>query len=410
MASTLATFSFALKTRYTDKKVENLTLADRPLLAKLKKDTDFSGDDTVIPLIYGNPQGIASSSLSVAQVNSTNVKGKKFLIDAGDYTGSVSIGDKVIKASRNNPGAFLKNKTAETDGLFSQMSDNIATYAYGNGGNAIGQQSSESSDVITLTKPTDTYNFEVGMKLVWSVADGSAVTDAARVGSAEVIAVDRSAGTVTVDDYTLITTPANGDYLFREGDFVGDTGVQLFSGVGAFIATSNTPADLYGMVRTDDPTRLAGCRVPASELAGLNIEERLQLIGSYMIGRFKGKGATNAYLHPEDFNNLQISLQSRGIRPATDSSTRFGFKAIEFCIGNKDVKVYSDPFCPKDTCFLLRMENWCLHSMDKLIHPLGGDGLEMLRKSTLNDYEFRLVSYPAMSCNAPGYSGRVALD
>jgi hypothetical protein len=33
----------------------------------------------------------------------------------------------------------------------------------------------------------------------------------------------------------------------------------------------------------------------------------------------------------------------------------------------------------------------------------------MLRAATTNDYEYRLQSYPAVTCTAPGYNGRVAL-
>ena len=111
--STIETFAFAIKDRF-DKvsHVENLTLAERPLLAMIDKDEDFQGDGTHIPLIHGNPQGIASSSLAQAQTSKSNVLGKKFILTAGDYQGSVDIGDKVITASRGNPGAFLHNKAA----------------------------------------------------------------------------------------------------------------------------------------------------------------------------------------------------------------------------------------------------------------------------------------------------------
>jgi hypothetical protein len=56
-ASTVTTFDFALKERYDDSTVENLTLADRPFFAKVTKNEDFMGESLVTPVIHANPQG-----------------------------------------------------------------------------------------------------------------------------------------------------------------------------------------------------------------------------------------------------------------------------------------------------------------------------------------------------------------
>ena len=47
--------------------------------------------------------------------------------------------------------------------------------------------------------------------------------------------------------------------------------------------------------------------------------------------------------------------------------------------------------------------------MGELMHPIQGDGKEILRVYNDNNYEFRLVSYPLVACNAPKNSGRVSL-
>lgn len=415
MASTITTFAFAIKDRF-DKvsHVENLTLAERPLLAMINKDEDFQGDGTHIPLIYGNPQGIAGLDLPTAQASATNVVGKKFILTAGDYQGSVDIGDKVITASRGNPGAFLKNKAAEMDGLYEQMADNLSTYLYGNSGNSIGVAAAvgtpgagpNGGDVITLTEATQTINFEVGMRIDSSADDGSDTSDTLSQTDNQVLAVDRAAGTVEVATPSGIVAT---EYLFRTGDFRGNTGTFIFHGLGDFLWPDSTPPDIYSMSRTDDPIRLAGARVPSADLAGLNIEERIQLLGAFMTGRFKGPGPTHGFMNPEDWQNLSIALQSRGVRPLKDDTTRFNFMAIEVVMGGKLVRIYPDRFCPRGTFFALRLKDWTLHSMLKLIHPISQDGLTLLRKGTSNDYEYRVVSYPALCTVAPGWSGRVAI-
>lgn len=416
--STIETFAFAIKDRF-DKvsHVENLTLAERPLLAMIDKDEDFQGDGTHIPLIHGNPQGIAARDLETAQINKSNVLGKKFILTAGDYQGSVDIGDKVITASRGNPGAFLRNKAAEMDGLYEQMADNIATYVYGNSGNAIGQISAQvggagtgpnGGDVFLLTEPTQTINFEVDMHLDSSSDDGTVNADPDGDTDVHVLAVNRAEGTIEVQ---TVSSMAPDEFLFRTGDFGGLDGAHsfIFHGLQDFLYPTDTPTDIYSMNRLSDPQRLAGSRVPSSELSGLNIEERIQLLGAYMVGRYKGPGPTHGFMNPEDWQNLSIALQSRGVRPLKDDTTRFNFMAIEVVMGGKLVRIYPDRFCPRGTFFALRLKDWTLHSMLKLLHPISQDGLTLLRKGTSNDYEYRIVSYPALVTVAPGWSGRVGI-
>jgi hypothetical protein len=407
MASTDVTFSFALKERYTDRKVEDLTLADRPLMAMMAKDEELMGSVTPVPLIYSRPQGLAAISVARAQLSETNVVGAKFNVESGDYHASVYIGDKVMEQSRANPGAFLTDKTAEIDGLYEEVADTMAFTMYGNGGNALGQVTGALvGQTATITPASAVMLFSVGMSIERNVNDGTNVATAPIATTYVVSAVNPEAGTVTFVDATGI---ADTNYLFRKGDFTGNTGIQIFPGLQQFIWVDSAPPVLYGMTRTADPIKLAGCRIAAADVAGMGIQERLQRMGSYMVGRYKGKGIDSVFLHPEDWQNLSTGLQSQGWRTLTDDTTRFGFTAITGVIGGKTVKIYSDRFCPLGTAFLLRMNTWKLHSMGKLIHPLEKDGLTILRGADNNNYEYRLVSYPAMSTNAPGWNGRVSV-
>lgn len=406
-SSTVTTFDFALKENYDDSEVENLTLAERPFFAKVEKNEDFSGDALVTPVIHGNPQGHAGSSQTVASTNETNVLGKKFTATPGSYQSSVSIGDKVLKLSRNNKGAFLENQFAEIDGLYEQAADNLATYMTGNGGQALVRVSAvnTTSNVVTVTDPTQLARIEEGMTLVTSENDGSDAAHTLQSGSVTVTAVDRANGTFTYSGTDPTDIEAN-DYFFRSGDFYGDTGTIVIKGIKAFLDPN--AAALWGMTRTSDPTRLAGCYLPTSELTGLGIESRLKKLGAWMAGRFKAKGPWDVFLNPEDWEVLETGLESRGLRAIPDDSTSFGFMHLSATLGGQKCKIYSDRSFDKGTGFMLRMKNWKLHSPGKILETLNGDGLTMLRK-TDNAYEYRLVSYPILMCNAPGYSGRVSL-
>lgn len=413
------TLSFALKTRYTDKRFDDMLGKDRPLLGMLNKDEGFSGENLVVPMIYARPQGIASTSLTTAQANQSNVAGAKFTITAGDVVGVVSITDKIMKATRNNEGAFLRARITETDNLYEQLMDEIAEFVYGNSGGSKGiiAAGGISGDVITLTEPTMAANFEVGGEYVFSDDDGSITSHVPRgtAGqSAELVAINRTDGTLTFATGSIAAITGGGgvvtvgDYIFREGMFRGNSGTLVFHGLQSFLWPDNSPPVLYGMTRTADTQRLAGSRIAAAEIAGAPIEERLQKMGTKMTSAYKGPGADKVMLNPEDWTRLSLSMQTKGYRPLNDADTKFGYMAIEGVIGGKMVKMYPDRFCPKGHAFLLRMQNWTLHSMGRLIQPLEEDGLVLLRNATENSYEYRCVGYPAMSTNAPGNSGRVS--
>lgn len=409
MASTITTWDAFLKERYLDNQVvEDLTHKSHKLLANTKKDEGFTGDGMPYPLIYGNPQGLGGT-FSVAQTNATNISGAKFTLTSGDYFGVVDIGDKVIKASRNNPGAYLSNKTAEIDGLYTQCADDLEGFMFGNSGGSIGRRASASTNVITLSEPSQAGNFHVGMTVVASDADGSGSSDALRTGSTTVASVDVNAGTVTLTSAAAITSFADNDYLFRQSAFRGSTSVFIIHGLGSFIWPDSSPPAVYGMTRTADVTKLAGVRVPAAQLVGKNIQERLRLLGVYMTGRADGPGADEVYLNPEDWDALETNLMSQGTRALTDTNTRFGFKMLEMTLGGESAKIYSARKCPRGTAFALKQSSWCMMSMGPLFAPQNEDGLEMLRKASSTDYEFRLIMYPTYATNAPGWNGRVAV-
>lgn len=418
MASTLSSFAAFIKEFYTKQKIEDLTMGGKPFWSRIKKNTEISGDPWIVPLIRANPQGI-STNVGDQQTQSAgaggNVVGEKFAISMGDYGGSVSIGDKAIMASRNNVGAFLEDKTTEMDGLFESVSNQMAMYLTRNGGGATGRRLSiANTNDITLTDAADAFNFEVGEYIVCSTGDGSSGSDTLKSGSTYITAVDRVNGIISVNSIAGISGNANNDYIFRLGDFAGDVSqTRLMKGVEAFVTSSATPGSLWGVTRTTDVQRLSGCKVASGDLTGKGIEERWQILGAQMAGRFRAmttSGSYEGYCHPEDWQNLALSLQSRGIRPLNESTASFNYEFLEVLAGGKRIKIFADPYFKKGTGFILRMDDWTLGSYGDTVRVLNGDGLSMLRATSANDYEFRIASYPGVACKAPGYQGRVALS
>ncbi len=424
MASTLTTFDAFLKERYTTEKIEDLTMSDRPLWAMMPKDDKCSGDSFIEPIIFGNPQGLGAT-LAKAQTaaglagGAGQVKGRRWTLTFGDYSAVVEIGDKVMKAARDNFGAFLRNKATEIDGLWEAFADTQSAYLYGNGGNTIGE-GIISSGVLTLTNPEDVVNFEVGQAAVASDNDGSDPSHTLLAGTGYVIAVNRSEGLVTFGndpDDTVATNPnaawinsGNPINIFRDGDFGGSGATAIFKGIGAWIPSSapSVSDSHYGVNRSVDD-RLSGVRVPSGELTGKGREDCLKILATRIKGRFGGRGKLSAFVNNEQWQALANELEDKGTRPVGGGTAKFNFEKIQMACGGALVDIYPDPFCPALTCFMLALDTWKLRSYDAYPHVVNGDGLEMLRKVSSNDYEYRLVGYPTFSTRAPSFNGRVTL-
>lgn len=418
--STISTFGALMKQRYVDDLVEKLMYPENPLLGKLQKlgDTEMVGSTMEVPIQATLPQsvgGVFSTVQTKAGTAGGNTTSAKFSISAGDYFGVVHIGDKVIMASRTNKGAFLANKELEIDGLFEQAAESLSIAAWGNGGQAIGQRASidGGGTIVTLIQAMDGQNFETGMAVVASPNDGATSTDSLRAGTAATLSgVSREDGTLTAADWANITSFGNNDYLFRAADFSGDTGNVVMKGVQAFITQTATPPALWGMTaatRLTDPQRFGGCRVPAAELAGKTMDERIKILLSRMTGRFKAKRPTAGWMNDEDFQVLETIMAAKGIRPLEDDTTQFGYSKISVATTAGLLPIFCDRHCPKGHFFALRMEDWGISSMGELTHFQDDDGVTILRRATSTDYEARLISYPLVYNRAPKNSGRCSL-
>ena len=71
MSLNMTTFASALKSPYTNDRIENMVYKDNPLLALVAKYENFGGVNLPIPIKYGVPQGRSADFLT-AQGNKTN--------------------------------------------------------------------------------------------------------------------------------------------------------------------------------------------------------------------------------------------------------------------------------------------------------------------------------------------------
>lgn len=402
MALDLVSFSSALKQHYPDWKIENLVYQSNPFMALVPKYEQFGGEVLKMPLIYGNPQN-RSSTFSTANSGTSNSQLKAFLLTrASDYS-IAEISNEVILASEGDANAFLRAATVEIDGALHALGRSVATKLFRSGSGSIGKVSSYTAltKTIVLTVPEDIVNFEVGMTLQGSTADGGG---SVKAGTCKVVTVDRIAGSLTIDA-DITGGWAGADFIFVAGDY--DLALK---GLDAWLPydsrATKLAASFFGVTRSSDATRLGGLTYDGSALP---IEEAL-INALALVGR-EGGNPDYVFMNFADWSNLVKALGSKVmyIDVKAGYEGALGFTGIVVNGPRGAVKVIPDVNCPKGDAFIVQLNTWQLASLKKAVNLFDTDGLRMLRSSSADSLQIRCFSYAQLGCSAPGYNMHLRL-
>jgi len=397
MGLDLVSFSAALKQHYPDWKVENLVYQSNPFMALVPKYEQFGGEVLKMPLIYGNPQN-RSASFSTANSGTSSSSLKAFLLTRNSDYSIAEISNEVILASEGDANAFLRAATVEIDGALHALGRSVATKLFRSGSGSIGKVASYTAltKTIVLTVPEDIVNFEVGMVLQGSTADGGGSTKA---GTSKVVTVDRIAGSFTVDA-DLTGNWAASDFVFVAGDY--DNAIK---GLGAWLPyesrATKLAASFFGVTRSADATRLGGLVLDGTALP---IEEAL-ISALALVGR-EGGNPDYAFMNFADWSNLVKALGSKvqytTVKAGVDGM--IGFQGIMVNGPRGTVTVVPDVNCQKGDVYIVQMNTWQLASLKKVVNLFDTDGLRMLRSSSADSLQIRCFSYAQLGCTAPGYN------
>ena len=409
MGLDLTSFDAALKSHYTDDRVENMVYADNPALALLPKMENFGGRDLPIPIIYGNPQGRSRNFVKAqAQGAATSTRVTDFVLTrAKDYS-IATIDNETLEASKGDANAFMDAATTEIDGAIQSLTRSLAISIYRGTDGSIGQVSAEPSTnsgtfVITLARKSDAANFEVGQNIViYSAKTGGSQrsSDGSDVVW-PVAAVNRRAGTLTLTGtYDGSGTIDANDYLFVDGD----RGAAL-AGFEDWVPESDPTSSLFFQVdRSVDVTRLGGNRLDAT---GLPIEEALIEADSLVAG--EGWGMDHFFINPTKFGDLKKALGSKVQYVDLQANAKISFRGILVDGAKGPIKVVPDHNCPSNRVVGMKLAMWKLYSLGKAVRVIDTDGLQMLRQSAADGVEVRYGYYANVGCRAPGSSINVQI-
>lgn len=398
----LTSMNAALKELYDGQVIENLVYADNPFMALLKKKTDFGGKYKPVPIITGASQG-RSATFSNAQGNQSAVQVESFFLTRKSDYSIATIDNQTMLASRTDKMSFLEGAKLLIDGAIRSITLSAASSLFRSGTGSIGQLGSISTGVITLSNPNDVVQFEVNMTLQANATDGG--TPRAALGY--VVAVNRSAGTVTVSA-TGLGGAAGSPALWAANDYLlvqGDVNAKM-SGLAAWIPqVAPTSTAFYGVDRSVDVTRLGGVRYDGS---AQSVEEAL-IDASSLLAREGGK-ATHVFVSFASYSALEKALGSKVQYVDLKGPAEIAFRGIVLNGANSMMKVIPDRNCQPLTAYMLQLDTWTLESLGDCPQILRyGDGLEMLRVSNADAGEVRVGYYANLATNAPGWSCNVKL-
>lgn len=396
----LTSMNAALKELYSGQVVENLVYSDNPFLAMVNKGTDFGGKYKPIPIQTGVSQG-RSSTFSYAQANQTAPDLESFLITRSKDYSLATIDNETMLASKTDKMAFLDGAKLLIDSAIRSITNSLASSLFRSGTGSIGQIGSISTGVITLSNAADVVQFEKNMVLNANATDGGTV----RAAVGYIIAVNRSAGTVTVSATLggVAGTPASwtaNDYLLVQGD--NNAKIKGLDAWLPFVAPT-AGDNFFGVDRSSDVTRLAGVSYDGS---AQSIEEAI-IDHSSLIAREGGKPdilITNF----ATYSALEKSLGSKVQYTDLKGPASIGFRGIVVNGANSMIKVFPDRNCKSTRGFMLSMNSWKLEALGDAPQILRyGDGLEMLRVSNADAGEVRVGYYAQLRTNAPGWNGQI---
>jgi len=418
-----------VKFLYPDYTVPRELRKTNPFYAMLAKKTNFVGKSVEVPLTINTTQGGGATFGTAKTANEQNYAYsdtyKSFTLTRKSDYSLATIGGEAMKAAVMDEGAMVDLFQDTIDLAMMTAMRSIARNLFRDGCAWAGKVGSIVGSTITLSTPSDAFNFDLGMRVeVFSsssfLMDGVVAITTPGVTARYITAVDRKAGTITLND---VTGPvAGGQYIARAGDrTVSTTDATVFTnsrvitGVSQWIAGSAAgavtganagaqfQAGIYGVTRTSDKTALAGNSLDCT--AAAPDEAIIQLVSDIAA---EGGRPDHCFMNPRDFAALNKFLGSRTVydRAVSIEDAEIGFQSIVLMGDTGPVKCVSDINVPQSQIFALQLDTWDLFSLNAAPHILDYDRNQFLRVSDDDAYQIRIGSYANLRCKAPAFNGR----
>ncbi len=243
---------------------------------------------------------------------------------------------------------------------------------------------------------------------------GFCVSLTGRFGTAPTVTVSTSFGgtAATPSGWTESTTI----YFYFRGDFKGgiDTGSKFGHRIDSIQAwvTDTDATDTYKAVdRSRDP-RMSGVKLITTDVTNDGVEEVFEHL--FDIGRERADwdGDKEMFVSTARFRQLSRHLESRRMRTAdgsrytssrkeggdsryASSGATFSYATITLNHQSGAYEIIDEVDMPADYVLATSTGDWEIVHYDGFPHLIDDDGVDMLRKTTEDDYEMRWTANPS---------------
>ena len=396
----LTTFQEALKYKYSPDRLKLMGYRDNPWFAICPKRTDFGGRSMLMPMYFAGGRGYGYT-IADSKTNQGEAELAQFAITRTKAYSVAEVEREALKASVGDPHAWLEARTALMDERVYEMTRGLARAMYGSGSGSLGtigsiqendaidETTDTTTDLIKLANPEDVVRFEVGMYVGSATGETGAVNDDLYLLVQD---VDRANGWITVVGTTQGTTNWDpGDHLFEQSFAHDNTSYKELRGLAAWNPSSAPAAgeSFFGVDRSRDSTRLAGCRYDGSSQS---VHEAIIDAGTLMYR--EGGKPTICLVNPAQAAEVSKALQGQAEYDVVRSSDGVvGFDALKVRTGAGAVRLVSDPNCPVASAHMLDPSACTLWTLGETIELIDDDGQVLLRKATTDDFEVRFAMY-----------------
>jgi len=396
-----------LKDITTQEVVTDIAFPKNPAMAMIPKDETFRGRYFVLPIQYGVTgarSSTAANAFSTAGTGNNGAYTAFYLLRSKEFASAVIDGEVMI-ASQSDAGAFMPVAEAEIQGGIHAISRAISVKMFrgafnGSIGQVLAEPTEQVSPVLTVKNAWDILNIEVGQWIGLYNSSATRKLFDTGVYELQVTNVDRDALTFTLaGEYTSNGTIVASDELVPRGDY----NVSL-KGMQAWIPTTVTATEFYGVDRTSDKQRLAGTYIDQSTKS---VSEAI-IDTANRIARY-GHNPDTVFCSFEQFAALEKDYMAKGVRYENVMVGEIGIESLIIKYSGGKLNVVPDASCPTDQAMILTLKDWVLASAGPLINVDEKDGLLYERVSGEDSIMIRFYSYLQLGCRAPARSGRCKL-
>jgi hypothetical protein len=386
MAATLTTQDQILKTQFLEL-LKNQVNTKSDVLYNMIKTSEKNID--AYQVVKSAPYGINGGASAGTETGLLPTAGEnfyqKFTSTTKNYYGQLQIGDKVMKATKSNKGAFIDALVSEMEGL-----KGAAQFIYGRDlyndstgilGTCVGAAASTSFEM-------DDVRFLIEGMTVDLLESASAYAAITNGTGRRVKSVNRATKTVTLTGTATVTVTDTTKVVTQNSYNLSLSGLKdLFKSSGS----------LYGVDRATNPWMIPSLNSSFGAVSDSKIQGVIADIED-----FKG-GIVNYIGVSTDVEGFYMQYMEATRRNVNTMEVAGGYKAIAF----KDIPMKRNRFLASGTMDFLDTNKFTFHVLSDWDWITGDGGAILQQVAGYPIYAASLAKYGELICDHPGAQGRM---